>query len=315
MAPHKDPERRILFPPTTAATLNLAATAAQCARIWRSIDAAFSARCRAAAERAYAAARRNPDVYAIADFPGSGGYGDAELSDEFYWAAAELFIVTGKRDYEQALRSSRHFTAPVAADLSWPGVATLGTISLALVPNRLAREDVERLRSSLIAAADTHLRESQTVGYRIPYAPPRGYPWGSTSSVLNRALVLGLAHDFTRAARYRDGVVDAMDYVLGRNPLDRSYVSGYGARPMRNPHHRFWARQANAAFPPPPPGALSGGPNSTSLGSDDIGRPLQGKCAPQTCWRDDYRSFSLNEVAINWNAPLVWVAAWLDEAR
>jgi endoglucanase len=33
------------------------------------------------------------------------------------------------------------------------------------------------------------------------------------------------------------------------------------------------------------------------------------------CWRDDARAYSLNEVAINWNAPLVWVAAYLDDTR
>jgi len=31
------------------------------------------------------------------------------------------------------------------------------------------------------------------------------------------------------------------------------------------------------------------------------------------CWQDDIRAYSLNEVAINWNAPLVWVSAWLAE--
>jgi endoglucanase len=40
---------------------------------------------------------------------------------------------------------------------------------------------------------------------------------------------------------------------------------------------------------------------------------IDGGCAPQTCWRDDVRAYALNEVAINWNAPLVWVAAYLDE--
>jgi endoglucanase len=83
---------------------------------------------------------------------------------------------------------------------------------------------------------------------------------------------------------------------------------------MLNPHHRLWARQADAKFPPPPPGAVSGGPNNSSM-SDDIARPMKGKCAAQTCWKDDIGAFSLNEVAINWNAPLVWVAAWLDEPR
>jgi endoglucanase len=103
-----------------------------------------------------------------------------------------------------------------------------------------------------------------------------------------------------------------MDFILGRNPLDQSFVSGYGARPMMNPHHRFWARQLDPKFPPPPPGAISGGPNSSNM-SDEIAAPLKGKCAPQTCWRDDIRSFAMNEVAINWNAPLVWVSAYLAE--
>jgi endoglucanase len=125
-------------------------------------------------------------------------------------------------------------------------------------------------------------------------------------------MILGLAADFTGKAAYRDGAVDAMDYVLGRNPLDRSYVTGHGARPMRNPHHRFWAHQANARYPSPPPGVLSGGPNSTSMG-DPVAKDMKGKCAPQTCWTDDYRAFTQNEIAINWNAPLFWVATWLDE--
>ena len=314
MAPHLDPEKRQLFPPSTAATLNLAATAAQCARIWRDIDPAFSRRCLLAAERAYAAAKRNPEVYAIADFTGSGGYGDNALADEFYWAAAELFITTGRRDYGEAVRRSPAFRARTAAEMSWPSVATLGTISLAVLPSGLSKSEVGALRASLVAAADGFLRDAERVGYRIPYRPANGYPWGSNSSILNRAIILALAHDFTKAPRYRDGVVDSMDYIFGRNPLDQSYVSGYGARPMLNPHHRFWARQASAKFPPPPPGALSGGPNSTAM-SDDVARPLKGTCAPQRCYRDHINAFSLNEVAVNWNAPLVWVAAYVNEQR
>jgi endoglucanase len=312
LAPHEDTERRQLFPPSTSATLNLAATAAQCARLWRDIDDAFAGRCLSSAERAWQAARRNPEVYAIADFTGSGGYGDIDVSDEFFWAAAELYATTGRTDYEQALRASRHFVAPAAAEPSWPRVATLGTISLVTAPNRLPPGDIARLRAAIVAAGDRFLADTARVGYAIPYAPENGYPWGSTSSILNRAMLLALAHDLTGEARYRDGVIDAMDFILGRNPLDRSFVSGYGARPMQNPHHRFWARQMDPRYPPPPPGALSGGPNNTAM-SDDVARPLKGKCAPQMCWVDDTRAFALNEVAINWNAPLVWVSGWLAE--
>jgi endoglucanase len=312
MAPHEDPEKRQLFPPSTGATLNLAATAAQCARIWRTIDGAFSARCLAAAEKAWAAARRNPEVYPIADFTGSGGYGDADFSDEYYWAAAELFATTGEDEYAGALRSSPLFRASPAPELGWNRVATLGTITLALLPNGLSEGEVRSLRSALRAAADSYLGDAAKVGYAIPYAPENGYPWGSTSSILNRAMILALAHELTRDGRYRDGAIDAMDFILGRNPLDQSFVSGFGARPMMNPHHRFWAHQLDPKYPQPPPGALSGGPNSTAM-SDDVAAQMKGKCAPQTCWVDDTRAFSMNEVAINWNAPLLWVSAWLAE--
>ncbi|MGH8193763.1 MAG: glycoside hydrolase family 9 protein [Woeseiaceae bacterium] len=310
--PHLDDERRVLYPVSTAATLNLAATAAQCARIWRDIDEAFSDRCLAAAERAYAAAMRNPEVYFIADFSGSGVYGDSNLSDEFFWAAAELFVTTGDPEYAAALRASRHFAAPIKKEPSWPRVAPLGVYSLALVPNELEPDDVRALRQQIVAAADRFSAERKKSGYHIPFASDE-YHWGSNSSVLNRAIMLALAYDFTGEDEYRNAVIDAMDYILGRNPLDQSFVSGYGERPLSNPHHRFWARSVEAELPPPPPGALSGGPNST-YSTDKVARELiDDGCAPQTCWADDIRAYSLNEVAINWNAPLVWVAAFLDE--
>ena len=103
-----------------------------------------------------------------------------------------------------------------------------------------------------------------------------------------------------------------MNYILGRNPLDQSYVTGYGERPLMNPHHRFWAHQANAKFPSPPPGVVSGGPNSGLQDPYVQAAGLAG-CAPQKCFVDNIEAWSANEMAINWNAPLAWVAAFLDE--
>jgi endoglucanase len=307
MPPQNDPEERLLYPPTTAATLNLAATAAQCARIWRGVDDAFAARCRVAAGRAWQAAKRNPQIYATSSFTGSGGYGDGDVSDEFYWAAAELFAATGAAEYRDAVLQSPHFRAELR-EPGWPSTATLGTITLATTRNGMPKAEVDRLRGAIIATGDRFLADEKGNGYGIPYVAS-GYPWGSNSTLLNRAILLGLAHDFTGDTKYRAGVVAAMDYVLGRNPLGQSYVSGYGTRPLRNPHHRFWAHALDPKLPGPPPGVLSGGPNSTSM-SDDVAKKMRG-CAPQRCWVDDINAYSMNEVAINWNAPLFWVAAWL----
>ena len=311
-APADDAEPRYLYPPTTAATLNLAATAAQCARIWRSVDPAFSAQCLEASERAFAAALRHPDIFATDSFTGSGGYGDAQVADEFYWATAELYATTGAKSYGDALRQMAAFRAPVS-DFGWADTAALGTISLALVPDRLSTAEQAVQRKLIVAAADRYLAEEKRSGYKIPFATT-DYPWGSNGAILNRGVLLGLAADFTGEARYRSGVIDTIDYVLGRNPIGRSYVTGFGTRPMQHPHHRFWAHQFDARYPPPPPGVVSGGPNNVAM-TDEVAKTMKGKCAPMRCWADDARAFTMNEVAINWNAPLFWVAAFLDEVR
>jgi endoglucanase len=315
--PQDDREVRYLYPPSTAATLNLAATAAQCARIWKTIDPNFSARCLTAAGRAFAAAQRNPEIYFVGDFTGGGGYGDPKVSDEFYWAACELFITTGEDRYRKVLAQSPYYlAAPTpglggSGDVSWGETAALGTISLATVPNRLGSSEIGKARANLVAAAGGYLTQASHEGYAIPYSAS-SYPWGSNGSLLNHAMVLGVAYDHTGQRRYRDGAVDALDYVLGRNPLDQSFVSGYGARPLMNPHHRFWAHKLDPRLPYAPPGVLSGGPNSISMG-DPVASKLKGLCYPQTCWVDDIRAYTVNEEAINWNAPLFWVASFLDE--
>lgn len=315
--PHKDNQLRQLSYPSTAATLNLAATAAQCARVWRSIDPAYADKCLRAAERAWQAARRNPEVYAYDNFTGSGPYEDYDVSDEFYWAAAELFATTGNKDYEAAIKASPHFLATPKADLDgsgdlfWAQLSVAGTITLATIPNRLDPAVISQARQKLIATADAYLAQGAQEGFLIPFKA-KEYQWGSNSAIINRSLILGQAYDFTGERKYLQAMADSMDYILGRNPLDQSYVSGYGSRPAKNPHHRFWAHQNDASSPIVPPGVLVGGPNSVSF-SDPVAVRLKGKCVGQTCWTDDIGAWTLNEIAVNWNAPLLWVTSVLDE--
>ena len=99
--------------------------------------------------------------------------------------------------------------------------------------------------------------------------------------------------------------------AAGRSRHRASYVSGYGHRPIKNPHHRFWARQLDDRFPSVPAGVVSGGPNSAVQDPYAKSIGLAG-CAPQKCFVDHIESWSTNEITINWNAPLAWVTAFLD---
>ncbi|MFN8531397.1 MAG: glycoside hydrolase family 9 protein [Anaerolineae bacterium] len=306
---------RYLMPPSTAATLNLAAVAAQCTRIWREIDPDFSARCLTAAQRAWTAARENPHML-YGNIPGSGGgnYDDSRVDDEFYWAAAELFITTGEAQYADFVAASPYYTAlpnangGAAGSMAWGNVSALGTISLISVPNDLDEAAVTALQAQIVAAADHYLRLIERGGYRISIEGER-YEWGSNSDVLNNALLMALAHDITGDSRYLNGVTESMDYLLGRNALGFSFISGYGARSMQHPHHRFWGNQGQ--FPPPPPGALAGGPNAHPSDETAINAGVNA-LGPARRYVDQIGSYSTNEVAINWNAPLVWVSTYLD---
>lgn len=320
LAPHSDPMKRYLKPPSTAATLNLAATAAQAARIWKTIDPAFAQKCLTAAETAWTAAQANPAVYAPGnDSNGGGPYGDSTVTDEFYWAAAELFITTGAETYKSyVLKSPHKATIPGAgtsgAAMAWESTQALGTISLAIVPNGLDKGTIAAMRAAITQAADGYLGGIEGQGYRVPFksATTGKYPWGSNSFIMNNMMILALAHDFTQNVKYLNGAVEGMDYMLGKNPMVQSYVTGYGENPLKNPHHRFWSFQANDKFPKAPAGAVSGGPNS-GLEDPQVQAAGLAGCAPQRCFLDHIEAWSANEITINWNAPLAWLAAFLDE--
>jgi len=317
MRPDQDTLKRYLRPVGTAATLNLAAAAAQASRLWKTLDPAFAKRSLDAAEVAWSAAKQNPNIVAEGEVKGGGSYGDSTFTDEFYWAAAELFITTGKPEYQKEIMESPHnATITVNAgggssSMSWDQVAALGKISLAVVPNTLAKAVIDEQRREIVAAADTYLGYAHRGAYHVPLANQTRYPWGSNVFILNDLIVMGLAYDFTKDAKYIAGVAEGMDYLLGRNPKVQSYISGYGSRPLQNPHHRFFAHEKDPKLPSVPPGVVSGGPNSGV--EDPFAKQLLSGCAPQQCYVDDIESWSTNEIAINWNAPLAWVAAFLDD--
>jgi endoglucanase len=320
LAPADSDQARYLYPPSTAATLNLAATAAQCARIWPGIDDNFAADCLASAETAWDAAVANPAIYARNNFTGSGPYDDTDVTDEFYWAATELYLTTGDAEYLAFMTASPHylqipatFAGDVVTDsaMTWGDVAALGTVSLALVPSNLHTHTVQLARQNIIHVAEGYVAARDSEGYLLPYAPGDDYPWGSNSALINNMIILALAYDFTADDVYFNAVSEGMDYLLGRNPMDQSYVAGYGERPLQNPHHRFWAKQLVDTFPPPYPGAVSGGPNSGL--EDPYAAGILADCPAQKCYVDHIESWSTNEITINWNAPFAWVTAFLDE--
>lgn len=334
IAPADDEMKRIVKPPTTAATLNLAACAAQAARLWKGIDDSFADKCLDAAKDCYEAAKKHPDMYApLNESIGGGAYGDDDVTDEFYWAAMELFITTGDKEYYKDAEKSDFFlempttlgggeSVDTVGSFDWGNTAALGTFSAALNPDVLDKGDSKTVTENINAAADHYLALEEQQGYGLPYGQSKiayndsdtGYLWGSNSFVTDNSVVMAFAYLLTDNDKYMDGVIGGMDYILGRNAMDYSYVTGYGSHAIEYPHHRYWSQLIDDSFPKAPCGVMSGGPNSGMQDPWVQGSGWKkGQIAPQKCFLDHIEAWSVNECTINWNASLSWVAGFLAE--
>ena len=97
-----------------------------------------------------------------------------------------------------------------------------------------------------------------------------------------------------------------LHYLLGVNPVDTCYVSGFGTRPMARPHHR-----PSVALGVCQPGMLSGGACS-GLADACAREHLQGQPAGK-CFIDMHESYSTNEICVYWNSPMVALLAGLTK--
>ena len=331
IAPADDQMRRIVKPPSTAATLNLAACAAQASRLWHKYDEDFADKCLDAAIEAYEAAKKNPDVYAPLDSStGGGAYGDDNVDDEFYWAACELFLTTGDDSYYEDMKDSDFFlelptslgggeSVDTVGSFDWGNTAALGTMSLSLDEKQVPDSDYKKLKENIISAGDHYIEIENEQGYGVPYGQSqlsyndsdKGYIWGSNSLAADNAVVLAYAYLLSDDDAYLDGAIGGMDYLLGRNANEYSYVTGYGYHAVENPHHRYWSHQVDETFPEAPAGVMSGGPNSGMQDPWVKGSGWKkGEIAPQKCYMDHIEAWSVNECTINWNASLAWLSAF-----
>jgi len=297
---------RYVVAKSTAAALDFAATMATASRVLAPYDAKWpglSQRMLAAAQAAWRWAEAHPNVvFKNPKDVVTGEYGDAQLADEFAWAAAELFIATGQNNYAQAfMRRDAALSTP-----GWDNVAALGWMSLAHHRNRLKPGIDRALIERRIDVLASQLAKHAEGGYRVPLAS-KDIVWGSNAVILNQGMMLLQAYRINGTPAYLQAAQSSLDYVLGRNATGYTFVTGFGARPVMHPHHRPSMADGVAA---PVPGWLAGGPNPGQQDAKDC--PPYPSKLPALSYLDHACSYAANEVAINWNAPLVYVTAALS---
>jgi endoglucanase len=310
--PDKSTEPRYVVQKGTAATLDFAAVMAQASRIFRKFPKALPGladSCLLQANKAWEWAIKNPAIIYNQDAMNqkfepkitTGGYGDRNFSDEFVWAASELFVSTQKPEFLKAVNLLPDTNMPIPA---WSQVRLLGYYTLLKNSSSFGAnmpKELPELKKRLLALADNLISGAGETAYQtVMTKSARHFGWGSNSEAANEGVALIQAYQLSHNKQYLDFALANLDYILGRNASGYSYVTGFGSKTPMHPHHR---PSVADGVVDPIPGLLVGGPNPGM--QDKIRVP---STVPDEAYTDDDRAYAANEIAINWNAPFAYLA-------
>lgn len=291
--PEKEVKPLIVMPETTTSTADFAASMALAYEVYKDVDSDFANKCLDSAKKAYEWAKANPNELYLAnpDDISTGAYEDSNARDELYWAAVQMYRATGDAGYILDISA-------VSTGLDWSTVGDYGNIAI------LTMKDIDKdsdIYTKALAAVKKQADNFVSVSDSIPYGVAlTKYNWGSNMTVANAGIILGIVYNETGEAKYLDAANAQLDYLLGKNPLGASFVTGFGTVSPENPHHRPSMAVGSAM-----PGMLVGGVNQGL--EDSAAKAYCQDSAPAKCWVDNSESYSTNEITIYWNSPLTYL--------
>ncbi|MER0438783.1 glycoside hydrolase family 9 protein [Emticicia sp. W12TSBA100-4] len=308
---------RYVIQKNTIATLDFAAVMAQASRILRTYKKelpGLADSCLNASVKAWNWAKENPKmVYRQNEMNKTfdpdvvtGGYEDRSDTDEWIWAASELYITTKDENYYKIVNLYPEKPLPLP---TWNQVQLLAYYSLLRNEKNLtsiAKKDIPNLKQKLTTFADELLLGVENQAFNtVMGKTAKDYMWGSSSHAANQGIALLQVYRINSDKKYLKGALSNLDYLLGRNATGYSFLTGFGSKQVMFPHHR--PSEADG-IKEPVPGLLSGGPNP---GQQDKCEGYPTKIADES-FLDVTCSYSTNEIAINWNAPMVYLTAAIE---
>lgn len=290
---------------SSCASGDLAAVAAITSRAFRPYDAAYADKTLRSAEMAWQWLDKNPNSLFVNNPPGisTGAYSDGHCEDERLWAAAELARTTQKQVYrDYFVQHYGDFVEKItpSAPPSWGDVGDMALWSWVLGGN--TDKAADEIRTKSIEAARQIAQRTEANPYRISLTE-HDFIWGSNAVAMNYSMQLLVANQMQPDPAFVAAAMDNLHYILGRNTFSLSWITHVGEHPFQHPHHR-----PSGADGSPWPGLMSGGPNA---GRQDavMKKMVSVDTPPARSYVDETGAYACNEIAINWNAPLVFVLA------
>lgn len=297
----EETEDMVLAPISYAATADFVAVMAKASVNYAQYDQAFADTCLAAAKKGYDFMKANPDMggFKNPDEILTGEYPDVGLTDETFWAAAELYLATLEDGYLADTKEA--IDTKYNTGLGWAGIGGYALYDLAKaegVDSGLQSNAKEKF----LAVAHKKLSSCQTSHIFIGIET---YPWGSNMVVAGDGMYLLMASKLEDDPAYLEYAQKQRDYIFGFNGTGYCYVTGYGDLSPQDTHHR-----PSQALGKTMPGMLVGGADE-NLEDPYASAVLYGKPGA-LAYVDNSQSFSCNEITIYWNSPLIYLMTGLQ---
>ncbi len=302
--PYKATNQRYAIGRNTEDALNLAAVMATASRIYKKYDEAYADKCMKAAIKAWDwAIEHNTGSYKNPIDIKTGEYGNSNIVDNYQWAGLELSITSGNKKYF----NQKPYNLNTVSGQWWGNAKALALNTLV---HHIETQDFftkEEIEKAIVKLTTPYLAEYETSAFKTSMGQngKKDFNWGSNSNASNQGISLIAAYQITKDKKYLNAALGNVDYLFGRNGVGFCYLTGFGSKPTMNPHHRpSWDDEIDA----PVPGLLAGGPNWEK---QDNCEDYEGD-TPAKSYCDNTCSYASNEIAINWNSPLIYLLGALE---
>lgn len=227
-------------------------------------------------------------------------------------AAISLYNATGKAVYNTWFTS--RFKDPLwdyHENQAWGGIIAgleqteinLGYMDYIQSPQPDANKTIiAKLKSVYTTEANWTIDRIGYTGYNIPLAAPNHLFWGSSGLIATHAYVYDQVYKWTGNLKYKNAISNSVDWILGRNPVNSIFVTGYGDTIHGvDIYSFFWDDNFNA-----PPGYLCG----NIMAFDETTIPII-----KNPWKRflNVQSAGTLEPGIYWNAELAWLMGYMAQ--
>ena len=280
----------------TAVTANFGAAISIASRIFEKIDQDYSETLKKAAISAGEFLIKTNDQVLVHSVGKTGAYLTSSVKDDLLWCYAELYRLTGNNKYIALIE--KYWVETFSPNISWDNVSFLAAYALTSCMG-ISTERQNYIRDVILQWTKSIKKQISLNGYGSALKLEE-YTWGSNKAALAYGVSMILAEKILDRNELENEIKAQLDYVLGVNPLSKVFITKIGIDYVRNPHNRLIKSKGILI-----PGLLVAGPNNNAEDG------FYSKGLGPKGYVDLFEACSCNEYAIDYNAPLVFVAGYL----